>query len=222
MTEPPSKRRGPGRPPGSQSQEGREALLRAARELMAEKGLPRVTAREVADRAGVQPTLVNYYFGGKDELLRAVTEQVASEMRERLEQAVAGEGNFEARMRAVISGWVAAMTEDPYGARLIVEQVLFGEEAVLDAFAEEFGRPNLAAIASLLSDGLSRGEVRDVDPGFLIPAIAGICIFYFLAAPIQSRLFDDEMLTPERAKRFADSAAELVLHGIIAPGANGR
>lgn len=217
-----SRRRGPGRPPGAHSREGREALLRAARELMAEKGLPRVTSREVADRAGVQPALVNYYFGGKDELLRAVTAEVASEMRERLEQAVASEGSFEERMRAVISSWVAAMTEDPYGPRLIVEQVLFGEDSVLDAFAEAFGRPNVSAIVSLLADGRAEGAVRDVDPSFLIPALAGICIFYFLSAPIHGRLFGYETVTPETARRFADSAAELVLHGIAAPGTGKR
>ena len=46
-------RRRPGRPAGAQGGEGRAALLRAARELMGEKGFPRVTAREVAERAGV-------------------------------------------------------------------------------------------------------------------------------------------------------------------------
>jgi TetR/AcrR family transcriptional regulator len=222
MTDPlPTRRtrrhRGPGRPPGSQAPEGREALLRAARGLMAEKGLPRVTAREVAERAGVKPALVNYYFGGKDELLRAVTVQVASEMRQRLEQAVAGGGRFPDRLRAVVSSWVAAMAQDPYGPRLLIEQVLFGNDAMLDSFAEEFGRPNAAAIASLLSDGRAAGEIREVDPAFLIPALAGICIFTFLSAPIVSRVFGAPG-DPEPAPDFADNVTELLLHGIAAPG----
>ena len=73
---PRSSRRRPGRPAGSQPGEGREALLQATRDLLAERGMPRVTVREVAERAGVQPALVNYYFGSKADLLRAVVEQV--------------------------------------------------------------------------------------------------------------------------------------------------
>ena len=49
----------------------REALLRAARDLMGEKGLPQVTAREVAERARLNPGLVRYYFGGKHDLGKA-------------------------------------------------------------------------------------------------------------------------------------------------------
>lgn len=184
---------------------------------MAEKGLPRVTAREVAERAGVKPALVNYYFGGKDELLRAVTVQVASEMRQRLEQAVASGGRFSDRLRAVVSSWVAAMAEDPYGPRLLVEQVLFGDDAMLDTFAEEFGRPNAAAIASLLSDGRAAGEVREVDPAFLIPALAGMCIFPFLSAPIVSRVFGAPAGS-EPPPSFADNVTQLLLNGIATPG----
>jgi AcrR family transcriptional regulator len=70
-------RRRPGRPVGIPPGESQHALLRAARDLMAEKGLPRITLREVAERAGVQPALVSYYFGGKSFLLRAVVADVA-------------------------------------------------------------------------------------------------------------------------------------------------
>ena len=83
--------RRPGRPVGSQTGEGREALLQAARELLAERGMPRVTLREVAERAGVQPALVNYYFGGKAGLLRAVVDEVASGVRARVRDAVVQE-----------------------------------------------------------------------------------------------------------------------------------
>jgi AcrR family transcriptional regulator len=52
----------------------REAILVAARELFAEKGFERTTMRGVAERAGVDPALISYWFGSKDGLLvEAVT-----------------------------------------------------------------------------------------------------------------------------------------------------
>ena len=49
----------------------REALLRAATDLFAERGVSRISVREVAATAGVNVGLVHRYVGTKDELVRA-------------------------------------------------------------------------------------------------------------------------------------------------------
>lgn len=210
--------RGPGRPAGSRSGQAREALLTAAHELMAEKGYPRVTLREVAERAGVQPALVNYHFGGKDGLLRSVVASVAGKMLSRIEQTVSGEGTPEERIRELVHGVVQAITAAPYAPRLIAEQVLFADGGVIEEFVEDFARPNLAAIGSLLDDGREMGRLRAVDSRFLVPAMVGACIFFFLGSPIIRRLYGIEEIGAEMAREFADHTAELILHGIAAPG----
>jgi len=185
---------------------------------MSERGLPRVTLRQVAERAGVGPALVSYYFGGKRGLLQAVTEEVAGEMLERVERSLAMQGSVEERLRGVIASWVDAVANDPYAPRLIVEQVLFGDEATIDAFVERFGRPNAEALIRLLAAGRARGEIRPVEPMFLLPAMIGMCVFYFLSAPIHQRLFGIERITPELARRFADHTASLLVHGLATGG----
>ncbi len=49
----------------------REALLRAATQLFAERGVSRISVREVAATAGVNVGLVHRYVGTKDDLVRA-------------------------------------------------------------------------------------------------------------------------------------------------------
>lgn len=58
--EPPTRRRDAAR--------SRELLLRAAGELFTERGFDRTTTREIGERAGVDPTLIARYFGGKTQL----------------------------------------------------------------------------------------------------------------------------------------------------------
>jgi|ETNmetMinimDraft_26_1059896.scaffolds.fasta_scaffold00002_4 AcrR family transcriptional regulator len=181
---------------------------------MAEKGLPRVTVREVAERAGVQPGLVNYYFGGKEGLLRAVVAHVANRTLERASSALAHEGSAEDRLRAMLRAVIVGMTEDPYGPRLIAEQVLFGREEVIDEFADRFARRNLSLIQDLIEGGRKDGSFRELDPLFLVPGVLGGAIFFFLAAPMLRRLFGIEEITPDLAERFADHYVDVVLHGI--------
>ncbi|MDJ0852125.1 MAG: TetR/AcrR family transcriptional regulator [Myxococcota bacterium] len=214
-----ARRRGPGRPAGGQAGEGQDALLRAARELLAEKGLPGITVREVAERAGVQPALVNYYFGGKQGLLRAVVTGLTRQMMELVARAAATEGSVEERFRAVLRAVVAFWTEEPYAPRLVVEQVLFGEEQTIQDFVEGYARQNLETIRALLEAGEASGEIRHVDPLYALPSTLGGCIFFFLSAPVVLRLFGLERITPELAQELADHTVRNLFHGIAArPG----
>jgi AcrR family transcriptional regulator len=181
---------------------------------MAEKGYPRVTVREVAERAGVQAGLVNYHFGGKTGLLRSAVGSISEEMLERVRQAVAIEGSTEERIRALIRGIVEAITAAPYGPRLMVEQILFADADVVEEFVERFARPNLSAILELLEEGQRDGSIREVDPRFTVPSIVGSCVFFFLSSPIVRRLYDIEEINDEITQEFAEQTAELILHGI--------
>jgi TetR/AcrR family transcriptional regulator len=209
-----SPQRRPGRPAGPRAGEAREALLAAAHELMAEKGYPRVTVREVAERAGVQAGLVNYHFGGKTGLLRSAVASISEEMLERVRQAVDDTGSIEERIRALILGIVEAITAAPYGPRLMVEQILFADADVVEEFVDRFARPNLSAILELLGEGRRDGCIREVDPRFLVPSMVGSCVFFFLSSPIVRRLYDIEEIDAEITREFAEHTADLILHGI--------
>lgn len=52
---------------------GREALLRAVVDVVAEEGLDGLSYRKVAQRAGVNNTLISHHFGSKEALLEAAT-----------------------------------------------------------------------------------------------------------------------------------------------------
>jgi len=58
-----------GRRPGGT--DTRAALLAAARQLFVEQGFDKATVRSIASRAGVDPAMVNHWFGGKDNLFAA-------------------------------------------------------------------------------------------------------------------------------------------------------
>jgi AcrR family transcriptional regulator len=67
-----SARRRTGRRPGDSG--SREAILTAAREQFAERGYDHATIRGIAAAAGVDPALVMYFFGSKQQLFLASIE----------------------------------------------------------------------------------------------------------------------------------------------------
>lgn len=66
----------------------RMRLLEAAVEVFGEKGLKGATVREIAKHAGQNVAAIKYYYGGKQELYRAVVEGIVRELRYHLKDAV--------------------------------------------------------------------------------------------------------------------------------------
>src|SRR5262245_45260655 len=65
---------------GAPDAKNRTVLLDAAEQLMREEGYAAVTSRRVADRAGLKPQLVHYYFRTMDELFLELFQRRADRM----------------------------------------------------------------------------------------------------------------------------------------------
>ena len=66
----------------------REAILRAAVDLIGEQGPDALTHRAVAERAGVSLSATTYWFSSKEEIFREAVALAAGEEVERLEGLV--------------------------------------------------------------------------------------------------------------------------------------
>lgn len=97
------------RPQNRRGEKTRAALLDAAESLFAQTGFHAVTVREIARKAGADPALVTYYFGGKRELfdevlLRRATELNAIRLKE-LEELEAHAGPEGPTVEAIINAF---------------------------------------------------------------------------------------------------------------------
>jgi AcrR family transcriptional regulator len=61
---------------GEASGERQAAIIAAAVRVLAREGITETTTRKIAAEAGVNQAMINYYFGGKDELLYAVLQEM--------------------------------------------------------------------------------------------------------------------------------------------------
>lgn len=74
------------------AQATRERLVAAARKAFSERGFERTTVREIAADAGVNPALINRYFGGKEELFaEAVSIDLAFPNLSQVDRSLLGE-----------------------------------------------------------------------------------------------------------------------------------
>ncbi|GHJ47407.1 hypothetical protein Cs7R123_47490 [Catellatospora sp. TT07R-123] len=89
----------------------RAEIIGAAAELARAEGLEAVTLRRVALRLGVASGLVNHYFPAADKLVAEAFGQVVSADLDTTFAAVARQAGAVARLRTLLTCWVAPDTE---------------------------------------------------------------------------------------------------------------
>ena len=101
-----------------QAEATRTALISAARELFAERGYGGVATEEIVQRARVTRGALYHHFSGKEDLFRAVYEEVERELMERLAtQAVSASDPLEA-LKAGARTFLEACERDPAVQRI--------------------------------------------------------------------------------------------------------
>ncbi|RDK05601.1 TetR/AcrR family transcriptional regulator [Cupriavidus lacunae] len=112
----------------------REALIRAASEVMTEKGMDGATMLEIAERADVGAGTVYNYFRSKDELAIAVLEEMMHDLALQIEKATAGIKDpaqvYAFGVRTVLE---AATTDIRW------KQMLYRSEVIADALYRRMG-----------------------------------------------------------------------------------
>lgn len=136
----------------------REAILDAAIELAAIRGISATTMDDIAARAGVAKGSVYYNFAGKDELFGALFHEAGRTLVPLLDEAAAGEGREP--LVGVVRTLLGRLQAKPDLAKLLASEVFRSDRnwsetlgAFRDAIAGSFRRAILAARPELTAHG---------------------------------------------------------------------
>lgn len=106
------------------AQDSRERILAAALDAFSERGFDGATTREIAQRAGVNLGLIQYYFDGKENLWRASVERAFADLRAGFD-AIAAETEAQPdreRFRRLIRNFVEFIARRPEFVRLMHDE----------------------------------------------------------------------------------------------------
>ncbi|WP_010141243.1 TetR/AcrR family transcriptional regulator [Oceanicola sp. S124] len=133
----------------------REALIRAASDVMSEKGIDAATMLEIADRADVGAGTVYNYFRSKDDLAIAVLEEVMQGLALRIESATEGYEDTAHIYAIAVLTVLETSTTDPRW-----QQLLNRSGIVADVMFRRIGPFTI----DLLSRSAATGRLQTGDP----------------------------------------------------------
>lgn len=144
----------------------REEVLVAAMDMIAERGLEKLTMAALGREVGMSSGHLLYYFHSKDELLLQTLEWSEGRLGAERSRLLTRPGSARERLEAYVELYVPDGHRDPHWT-LWLEVWNRSQTAAADAVARERQAAIEGAwhrdLVALLAEGVSRGEFRPVD-----------------------------------------------------------
>jgi AcrR family transcriptional regulator len=195
--------------------ETRNNILEVAAREFADKGLAGARIDEIAEKTNSSKRMIYYYFGGKEELYRAVLERAYALIRSREEEASdqLHELTAEQALRAQVEQTFDYHASNPDFVRLVMnENIHHGEHIGHVPGLKERNRSIIAQLRAIIDKGVAENVFRpDVDPVDLHMSISALCFYnvsnrYTFHANLGVDMGSAEALAKRRAQ-----VAEIIL-----------
>jgi len=172
---------------GNEVASAEERIKEAARKLFTQKGFAATRTRDIAEEAGINLALLNYYFRSKQKLFDLI-------MMENFRQFLGGmSANFvdeqltmEERVGKIVNSYVDFLTEFPDLPLFILNEIKGNPSKITAKVNEEVG-PARSQFFKQLMEAKKSGKIT-LDPFHFVANLVGLTVFPFVARPLLQRV----------------------------------
>jgi len=144
----------------AQRDTGTEQLIKdTAKRIFFSEGKLHATTQDIADAAGVNRTLVNYYFRSRDILFEQVATEARAEMSAVLDSVFTAELAFKDKLEKLITVFMDQAMKFPYREMYVVTELNRTERTV-----PEEKKTRLKAFLKEIGAEMESGKIKKMDP----------------------------------------------------------
>lgn len=144
----------------AQRDTGTEQLIKdTAKRIFFSEGKLHATTQDIADAAGVNRTLLNYYFRSRDILFEQVALEAREEMSAVLDHVFTAQLAFKEKLQQLINVFMDQAIQFPYREVYIVTELNRTDKAV-----PEEKKVRIKAFLKEISEEMNAGKIKKMDP----------------------------------------------------------
>ncbi len=189
----------------------RTNLIVSATPLFAGKGFNGVSVRELASAAGVNLSMISYYFGSKEGLYAAVLNDQFTALK-RVSEIKSMDADPLKKFELYVRATVARYRKNPYLLKFYTSE-LTNPTPCFETIVKPAIKGVIMILQETIAEGLSHDQFRvGLDPTDTVLALAGMINFYFLLEPATSELVDH---SPKRDELLIQNIMDIFTKGVL-------
>jgi len=169
--------------------ETEEKIIASAEKLFYQKGKSGTSMQDIADDAGINRTLLNYYYRSKDQLFEAVFRKALGSFVPSLAAMLQSDVSFEVYLPTMIETIIDVMIENPQIPIFVLQELSSNPERMPQIIKEMGVDPSMVINRMAKEDqGM---QAKGMDPRQVIMNLMSLCIFPFAARPVVTDILYD-------------------------------
>lgn len=161
-----------------------EKIKEAARVVFYKKGFAATRTRDIAEEAGINLALLNYYFRSKQKLFEIIMIETLSAFVQNMKVVINNEETtLEKKISEVVSNYIDLIIKEPEIPTFIITEIRSNPELLLEKIPVKqvlensiFFKQHLQAVAE--------GKITEPNPLHFLMNLIGLIIFPFIAKPL--------------------------------------
>lgn len=166
--------------------ETEEKIIASAEKLFYQKGKSGTSMQDIADDAGINRTLLNYYYRSKDQLFEAVFRKAMGSFVPNLAAMLQSDMPFQDYVPVLIETVIDAMIRNPQIPIFVLQELSSNPER-MPQIIKEMGIDPSIAIKKMDEEGRVP-KAMGMEPRQVILNILSLCIFPFAARSVVTEI----------------------------------
>ncbi len=179
-----------------------EKILQAARIVFTQKGFAATRTRDIAENAGINLALLNYYYRSKEKLFQQVMEEKKIELFGKVGPIVNDEETtLETKINLLVESYLDTLSKNPDLPIFVMSEIQKNPKA----FHTKVPFRNLV-LKSCLVKQLRERKVT-VQPLNIVWNILGLCVFPFISRPV---FFESGILNEQSCNALVQERRKMI------------
>ncbi len=195
--------------------DARDRLMFHARELFMVMAYDKVSIRLIAQKAGVNSSLIRYYFGNKEGLFETMLRETLAPMFERMNALI--ESSDTESFLDLMRTYYREMNKLPQFPRLIAQVMYMPPSQTQRRLMEKVFKDVQTPMQGALTEKLTNSGILrpDMDPKLCRLSYISLVVFPFIAPPAMLYMHGIE-LNEEFLSKLLEHNIKLMSHGFLA------
>jgi AcrR family transcriptional regulator len=185
-----------------------DRILDAAKKVFVRNGLDGTSMQQIADEAGINKSLLHYYFRTKQKLFGTVLKYAFKFVVPQLQDIFTSNDHIFIKIEKLVSEYMDLLMKNSMIPAFILHEINRNPDSLVQIMKEAGINPDF--ILELLQEEIRKGTIRPIDARHLLINIIALCIFPIIARPLAQRIFFENnqsaysQFLSERKKEVSD------------------
>ena len=167
-----------------------ERIKAAARKVFHQKGFAGTRTRDIAEEAGINHAMLNYYFRSKEKLFEMVMMETMAQFFKGVNLMLNDEStSLDEKIDLIVSNYVDLLLKEPELPTFILNEVRPNPQAFVEQNPIKEALTH-SVLTRQYAEAVARGEITEPNLIQAILNVIGLVIFPFIAKPILTSIIN--------------------------------